>query len=117
MYAFLYGTDSEEGFVVIGPVGTLLDGENRNNFIKRNNTYNPEGKLKGARNVTIAGTYAYVSTDHGLYVIDINDPTNPQLTAELTEKDGIKGPRAVAVQYRYGFVCDDEGLKLSILPT
>jgi hypothetical protein len=112
MYAFLYGTDSEEGFIVIGPVGTLLDGENRNNFIKRNNTYNPEGKLKGARNVTIAGTYAYVSTDHGLYVIDINDPTNPQLTAELTEKDGIKGPRAVAVQYRYGFVCDDEGLKV-----
>jgi len=115
MYAFLYGTDSEEGFIVIGPVGTLLDGEDRNNFIKRNNTFNPEGKLKGARNVTIAGTYAYVSTDHGLYVIDINDPTNPQITAELTEestKGGIKGPRSVAVQFRYAFVCDDEGLKV-----
>lgn len=109
MYAFLYGTDSEEGFIVIGPVGTLLDGENRNNFIKRAVTFNPENKLKGATNVTIAGTYAYVTTDHGLYVIDINDPTNPQITAELTT---LKNPRAVAIQYRYGFVCDDEGLKV-----
>jgi len=111
MYAFLYGTDSEEGFIVIGPVGTLLDGENRNNFIKRAVTFNPEGKLKGAENVTIAGTFAYVTTDHGLYVIDINDPTNPQITAEIGEPF-LKHPKAVAIQYRYGFVTDSEGLKV-----
>lgn len=113
MYAFLYGTDSEEGFVIIGPVGTLLDGEARNNFIdKGKKVFNPDGKLKGAQNVTIAGTFAYVSTDHGLYVIDINDPTNPQITAELGEAEGIKHPHAVAVQFRYAFVVDDEGMKV-----
>jgi len=96
---------------VIGPVGTLLDGENRNNFIKRAVTFNPEGKLKGAENVTIAGTFAYVTTDHGLYVIDINDPTNPQITAEIGEPF-LKHPKAVAIQYRYGFVTDSEGLKV-----
>jgi hypothetical protein len=111
MYAFIYGTDSEEGFIVIGPLGTLLDGENRNNFIKRAVTFNPEGKLKGAENVTIAGTFAYVTTDHGLYVIDINDPTNPQITAEIGEPF-LKHPKAVQVQYRYGFVTDSEGLKV-----
>lgn len=112
MYAFLYGTDKEEGFIVIGPVGTLLDGENRNNFIKINNKFNPEGKLKGAMNLTIAGTYAYVCTDHGLYVVDINDPTNPKITAEITDEKVLKNPHAVAVQYRYAFVVDDEGLKV-----
>jgi hypothetical protein len=111
MYAYLYGTDSEEGLVVIGPVGTLLDGENRNNFIKRAVAYNPEGKLKGARNITIAGTYAYISTDHGLYVVDINDPTNPQITADFTAP-AIKNPKAVAVQYRFAYVCDDDGVKV-----
>lgn len=111
IYAFLYGTDKEEGFIVIGPVGSLLDGENRNNFIKRAVTFNPEGKLKGAMNVTIVGTYAYVSTDHGLYVIDINDPTNPQITAEILDPV-LKNPHAVAIQFRYGFVVDDEGMKV-----
>jgi hypothetical protein len=111
MYAFLYGTDSEEGFIVIGPVGTLLDGEARNNFIKRALAFNPDGKLKGANNVTIAGTYAYVTTDHGLYVIDINDPTNPKLTAEIGEPF-LHHPHAVAVQFRYAFVVDEHGLKV-----
>jgi hypothetical protein len=111
MYAFLYGTDSEEGFIVIGPVGTLLDGEARNNFIKRALAFNPDGKLKGANNVTIAGTYAYVTTDHGLYVIDINDPTNPKLTGQVGEPH-LHHPHAVAIQFRYAFVVDEHGLKV-----
>ncbi|MEW6732517.1 MAG: multiheme c-type cytochrome [Acidobacteriota bacterium] len=111
MYAFLYGTDKEEGFIVIGPVGTLLDGEARNNFIKRAVTFNPDNKLKGATNLTIVGTYAYVSTNHGLYVIDINDPTNPKITAEIGEPF-LKHPHSVAIQFRYAFVTDEEGLKV-----
>src|SRR5262249_5325730 len=35
MYAFLYGTDSEEGFITIGPIGTFIDGETRNNFVDK----------------------------------------------------------------------------------
>jgi hypothetical protein len=111
MFAFLYGTDSEEGFIVIGPVGTLLDGEDRNNFIKRALAFNPDGKLKGASNLTIVGTYAYVTTDHGLYVIDINDPTNPKITAEIGAPF-LHHPHSVQVQFRYAFVTDEHGVKV-----
>jgi hypothetical protein len=34
----------------------------------------------------------------------------PVLAGELT--DGLKNPRAVGVQFRYGFVTDDEGFKV-----
>jgi len=58
MYGFLYVTDAEEGLVVIGNpdlkskapgVGTLLDGNPANNFLKRAITFNPNGVLNGAR--------------------------------------------------------------------
>ena len=65
LYAFLYVADREEGLVVVGDpkkgVGTLLDGDPQNNFLKRGATFNPEGKLTGAHRVTIAGTYAPMS--------------------------------------------------------
>ena len=69
MYGFLYVTDREEGLVVMGDpdlksrspgVLTLLDGNPRNNFLKRAATFNPGGVLTGARRITIAGTYAYI---------------------------------------------------------
>ena len=64
LYAYLYVTDKYEGLVVVGNpktgVGTLLDGDPRNNFLTRAATFNPEGRLNGARRITIAGTYAYI---------------------------------------------------------
>ena len=51
-------------------VGTLLDGNPRNNFLNRAATFNPEGKLNGARRITIAGAYAYILCDRGLVVVD-----------------------------------------------
>ena len=71
MYGFLYVADREEGLIVIGDpdlkgkspgVLTLLDGNPRNNFLKRAATFNPGGVLTGARRITIAGTYAYILT-------------------------------------------------------
>ncbi len=80
LYGFLYVADREEGLVIIGDpnlkskspgVGTLLDGNPANNFLKRALAFNPGGVLTGALRVTIAGTFAYVLTDKALVVVDL----------------------------------------------
>jgi hypothetical protein len=118
MYGFLYVTDAEEGLVVIGDpnlkskapgVLTLLDGNPSNNFLKRALAFNPDGVLNGARKIAIAGTYAYILCDHGLVVVDLENPLEPKVTAEVT---GFNDPRGIAVQFRYAFVTDREGLKV-----
>ncbi|HTO11453.1 MAG TPA: hypothetical protein VMQ51_07765 [Candidatus Binatia bacterium] len=120
VYAFLYGTDREEGFIVIGNpldspnragVATLLDGDPTNNFIERAVTFNPDGLLTGAVNLTIAGHYAYVLAPKGLFVISLENPLKPQIVANIGAP-AIVNPRAVAVQFRYAFVTDSEGLKV-----
>jgi hypothetical protein len=115
LYAFLYVTDKYEGLIVVGDpktgVGTLLDGDPRNNFLKRAVTFNPEGKLNGARRITIAGTFAYVLCDRGLEVVDLADPLHPKITAEIAAPD-LVAPTGIAVQFRYAFITDSEGLKV-----
>jgi len=115
LYAFLYVTDKYEGLIVVGDpktgVGTLLDGNPRNNFLKRAVTFNPEGKLDGARRITIAGTYAYILCDRGLEVVDLADPLHPKITAEIDAPE-LVAPTGVAVQFRYAFITDHEGLKV-----
>jgi hypothetical protein len=108
MYAFLYVTDKYEGLYTV-LAATLLDGNPSNNFLKRQLTFNPEGKLNGASNITIAGHYAYITADRGLMIVDINDPVNPKIVSEIT---GLKKPRAVQIQFRYAFVLDEEGMKV-----
>jgi hypothetical protein len=119
MYGFLYVTDKYEGLIVIGNpdlkgnnpgVGTLLDGNPRNNFIGRAATFNPGGILNGARRITIAGTYAYILCDRGLVVVDLDNPLAPRVTAEIGAPD-LADPQGVAVQFRYAFVVDSQGLK------
>ena len=120
MYGFLYVADKYEGLVIVGDpnlkgkspgVGTLLDGNPANNFLKRALAFNPEGILNGARRVTIAGTYAYVLCDRGLVVIDLNDPLKPRVTAAIGGPF-LVDPRGIAVQFRYAFVVDHQGLKV-----
>ncbi|MBV9072713.1 MAG: hypothetical protein JOZ10_03695 [Acidobacteria bacterium] len=121
LYGFLYGTDQYEGLIVIGNglkekkdfpgVGTLLDGNPANNFIHRALTFNPEGKLNGARRITIAGVYAYILCDRGLEVVNLDDPLHPKITAEIG-KPLLNGPTGIAVQFRYAFVTDHDGLKV-----
>src|SRR5262249_43284680 len=60
IYAFLYVTDKYEGLVEVG-AATLLDGNPRNNFLKRALTWNPNGILNGANNIVIAGAHAYIT--------------------------------------------------------
>ena len=120
MYGFLYVADREEGMIVVGDpdlkgaspgVLTLLDGNPRNNFLKRAATFNPGGVLTGARRITIAGTYAYVLTDRSLVAVNIEHPLQPKVTAQIGAPDLID-PRGVAVQFRYAFVVDRDGLKV-----
>ena len=119
LYGFLYVADKEEGLVVIGNpnlkssspgVGTLLDGNPANNFLKRALAFNPNGLLTGARRITIAGTYAYVLTDKALVVVDLNDPLSPRVTATVGAPE-LDNPVGIAVQFRYAFVVDRYGLK------
>jgi hypothetical protein len=116
LYAYLYVADKYEGLILVN-AATLLDGDPLNNYLKRaldpakyaNGAFNPGGALNDANNITIAGHYAYVTTARGLNVVDIDDPLNPRITQQL---EGLRNPRAFAVQFRYGFVVDDEGLKV-----
>jgi hypothetical protein len=60
----------------------------------------------------MAGTNLYVVGKNGLFVVGLRNDAlvAPVLGGELT--DGLKNPRAVGVQFRYGFVTDDEGFKV-----
>jgi hypothetical protein len=120
LYGYLYVADKFEGLILVN-AATLLDGDPLNNYLKRaldprkfpNGAFNPEGQLSDANNITIAGKYAYVTTARALVVVNIDDPLNPQIAQQIPLQD----PRAFAVQFRYGFVVDDDGLKVLDLST
>ncbi len=107
VYDYAVITDSEEGLILVN-VNTMADGEFRNNKLRRALTWNPDGALDGARHITLAGDIAYVIADEGLLVIDLSNPLEPSLEAIRP----MKGARASAIQFRYLWVTDDEGLKV-----
>ena len=89
----------------------MLDGDPTNNFLKRALAFNPEGALKGARRIAIVGTYAYILCDAGLAVVSLDNPLKPALVAQVGAPFLVE-PRGIAVQFRYAFVVDREGLKV-----
>ena len=107
IYSYAAVTDSVEGLIMVN-VDTLNDGEFRNNFLKRAVTWNPDNVLKGARHIVLAGEIAYITADVGLVVVDLHDPLHPVLSAVRPLVDA----RASAVQFRYLWVTDKDGLKL-----
>ncbi len=109
LYSYAYVTDKFEGLIVVD-VMTLVDGNPRNNFLKRAVTFNPSGVLNGAVNLTIAGNYAYILCDVGLVVVSIADPLQPKVVGGIRAPE-LKKPKAIAIQFRYAFVCDEEGVK------
>jgi hypothetical protein len=118
LYAYLYLVDKFEGLILVN-AATLLDGDPLNNYLKRqldpnkyaNGAFNPDGALTGANNIAIAGTYAYITTDRELVIVNLDDPLNPKITGRIAAPL-LKHPRAVAIQFRYGFIVDDDGLKV-----
>jgi hypothetical protein len=107
LYAYLYIVDKYEGLILVN-AATLLDGDPLNNYLKRAVTFNPGGVLNDANNIQIAGNHAYITTAQGLAIVNINDPLNPRLIKRID----LKNPKSVAIQFRYAFVVDDEGLKV-----
>jgi hypothetical protein len=107
IYHYAFVTDAKEGLIAVN-VDTLADGEPRNNKLKRAVTWNPGGVLNGARHITLAGRYAYIAASAGLVVVDLDDPLKPRhaTTVPLTDV------RASAVQFRYLFVTDREGVRV-----
>jgi hypothetical protein len=107
IYNYAFITDRVEGLIATD-VNTLVNAEPRDNFLTRALTWNEGGILTGARHLTIAGTWFYVAADAGLVVLDMDDPMAPKVATVLPLKD----VRATAVQFRYLFALDGEGLKV-----
>ena len=107
IYSYAAVTDSSEGLILIN-IETMADGEFRNNFLKRAVTWNPDGVLNGARHIVLAGEIAYIAADAGLVVVDLKDPLKPRLASVMPLTDA----RASAIQFRYLWVTDKDGVKL-----
>ena len=104
IYNYALVTDAVEGLILVD-VNTLADGEPRNNFLKRALTWNDNGVLAGARQLTIGGDTVYIAADAGIVILDLADPLKPRLVATVP----LSGVRASALQFRYLFVADREG--------
>ena len=107
LYSYALITDAEEGLILVD-VNTLADGEPRNNFLKRAITWDGDGLLKGARHISLGGTYAYIAAEAGIVVVDLDEPLNPRLVSLIP----IANARASALQFRYLFVVDAEGMRV-----
>ncbi len=108
IYKYAFFTDRFEGLIG-SDVTTFIDGNPRNNFIKRDVAFNPGGQLTGAEAITLAGHIAYISVKDSIKIVDLNDPLKPKIVNEIK---GFSNPKRVAIQFRYGFVVDDQGLKV-----
>lgn len=107
-YAFV--TDLEEGLIVVD-VASLLDGNPANNFIKRAATFNPGGRLNGARHAWMAGQWLYITTAQGLAVVDASNPKSPVFAGSYSGST-LHGARQSTVQWHYCFVTDVDGVKV-----
>jgi hypothetical protein len=115
LYAYLYVVDKYEGLIPIN-AATLLDGDPLNNYLKRaleptkyrGGAFNPDGALTGASNITIAGKFAYIATPSAVVIVSIDDPLNPKIVNRVS----LRNPRSIAIQFRYAFVVDQDGLKV-----
>jgi hypothetical protein len=113
IYDYAAVTDAVEGLILVN-VNTLADGDFRNNFLKRegfadgSTAWNPDGVLDGASHVHLAGEVAFITARKGLVVVDLADPRSPKLAAVRELRDA----RASAIQFRYLWVSDADGVKL-----
>jgi hypothetical protein len=106
IYNYAFISDAKEGLILVN-VDTLADGDPLNNFLTRALTWNENGVLNGARHITIGGYYVYVTTDSGVVILDLNNPLQPKVAAQISLKDA----RATELQFRYLFVTDADGVK------
>src|SRR6185437_14842630 len=84
------------------------DGNPRNNHLRRALTWNPNGILRGARHLTVGGHFVYIAADAGLVIVNLDDPLHPRFESVVPLQD----VRASALQFRYLFVTDSDGLEV-----
>jgi hypothetical protein len=106
LYRYAYIADREEGLVLVD-VTTLTDGNPSNNFLTRALTFNPNGALRGANSIAVAGRWLFLGARDGLAIIDIDQPLAPRIVATIPE---IKNATGIGVQFRYAFATDARGL-------
>ncbi len=106
IYEYMFITDAEEGLILVN-IDTLHNFESRDNNLSRALTWNDGGVLTGARHITVAGTWLYVSTPKGVVVLDVDDVLKPRYVTTIEVDD----PRAAQVQFRYLFVTTRQGLQ------
>jgi hypothetical protein len=106
IYNYALVTDSEEGLILFD-TNTFSDGEVRNNDIKRAITWNENGVLNGAKHMILGGYYAYIITNKGMVVLNLNNPLAPKYVSTTA----LNNPEAVQIQFRYAFVSDADGFK------
>jgi hypothetical protein len=120
-YGYVYVTDRVEGLIIVKATA-LLDGDPKNNFLVRSKLkdasgavigdhFNPGGVLSGAEYAVCAGHRLYICTKRGLAVVDVDQPERPILVGELPV-GALRNPKAIAIQFQYAFVTDDDGLKV-----
>jgi len=110
IYRYAYVSDAVEGLVVVD-VTRLGDRDPQNNFLERSAQFNPDGALDGASFITVAGNYAYILCKRGLVVVSIANPLAPEIVAQLGAP-ALNEPHAIAIQFRYAFITDKDGLKV-----
>ncbi|MCA9413454.1 MAG: hypothetical protein KC944_19730, partial [Candidatus Omnitrophica bacterium] len=110
LYRYAYVSDSVEGLVVVN-IETLTDRDPLNNFLKKCRSFNPDGILRGANHIEIAGNYAYLTCNAGLVIVGIDNPLQPYVAA-VVGNDVLTQPTGVCIQFRYAFVTDAQGLKV-----
>ena len=106
-YRYAYVSDRFEGLILVD-IDALTDGDPDNNFLARALTFNPNGALDGAEHLAVAGTTVYVCCKQGVVAVDIDDPLAPKIVATVPANK----PTSVAVQFRYAFVTDADGLSV-----
>jgi len=104
IYNYALITDQDEG-LILTDINTLADGEFRNNFLQRALTWNPDGRLAGARYLKVAGHIAYITTPGEILVVDLDEPLKPRLAASIP----ISQARGLEIQFRYLFATSDKG--------
>ncbi len=107
LYNYAVISDRIEGLILVD-INTFSDGDLDNNFVTRALTWDGDGALAGARHVTLGGYYAYLMTERGLVIVNLDDPLEPKISAVLP----LDGGYASALQFRYLFVTDSTGMRV-----
>ena len=107
LYNYAVISDRIEGLILVD-INTFSDGDLANNFVARALTWDGGGVLAGARHVTLGGYYAYLMTERGLVIVNLDIPLEPKISAVLP----LDGGYASALQFRYLFITDSTGMRV-----